>query len=163
MAWHDQHERIFPDRLRHRMRRAGRLEGGSDLVAGAGFAPRDGAGEFVDPPPKGRDAVHVEHDVGQIDRLAAQQCCNAFDCELDIERVAHLARLRITLEQPPPCLDLARFGKLHAHHAGIAHAMPHRPMPVSNTLYPCPVITPPQPRKRHSIAVARRIPENVMR
>jgi hypothetical protein len=52
--------------------------------------------------------------------VAAQQRHQAFDRDLDGERGAHLARLRISLEQPPPGFDLARFGKLNAHHAGIA-------------------------------------------
>lgn len=120
MAWHDQHERIFADRLRYRMRRAGGLQRGRHLAIAAGFAPGNGASEFVDPLVEGRYAVHVERDVGKTDRMAAQQRHQAFDRDLDGERGAHLARLRISLEQPPPGFDLARFGKLHAYHAGIA-------------------------------------------
>ena len=45
---------------------------------------------------------------------------DAFDRDFDIQGSAHLARVGIKLEQPPPRFDLARFGKLHADHAGIA-------------------------------------------
>ena len=66
---------------------------------------------------------------------AAQQGCDALDRDLDIWGRAKFARIRIELKQPPPRIDLARFGKLHADNARRApHAMPQRPIPVSKML-----------------------------
>jgi hypothetical protein len=120
VARHDQHERVSRNRLRHRVRRAGRPQPGGDLAIGPGFAARDAARKFVNPPVEGRDALEIERDIGEIAGLATQQCDNAIDRDLDIERRAHLARPGIKLKQPPSGFDLARLRQLHADHAALA-------------------------------------------
>ena len=120
MARHDQHERIARQRLRHRMRGAGSLELRGDLAIGQRFAARDGPREVVDPGVERPDAGHIEPDLGEIGRLAAQQRHDAVDGALDFRGRAEFAGLGKQLEQPPPGFDLARLGQLHAQNAQLA-------------------------------------------
>ena len=123
---------------------------------GAGFAARDGAGKLVDALVEGGDAGHVERDVGKIAGFAAQQRDDAFDRDFDIQRRALLARLGIELEQPPPGFDLAGFGSCTPTMPARPHAMPQRPIAVSNMVYPRPVIR-HQPRNDHNTVIKPRI------
>ena len=114
VAGHDDHEGIFCDRLRHGMDGAGSLQARRDLAIGHGFAARNGAGEVIDPGVERRDAGHIEPDLGQIGRLAAQQRRDALDGALDVRGRAQFAGVGEQLEQPAPGFDLARLRQLHA-------------------------------------------------
>ena len=93
---------------------------GGDFAIGAGFAAWNRARELVNPRIEGVDAAHIERDLGEIGRFAAQQRGNTLDRHFDIQRRAEFAGVGIEPKQAPAGFDLARFRQLHANNAAIA-------------------------------------------
>src|SRR6185437_5074183 len=117
---------------------------------------RDLAGERVDALVEGRDAGHVEGDVEKVAIAAAQQRCDSFDRDLGVQRWAKFAGVGIELEQPPPGVDFAGFGKLHANDAGWTPCDAATADPRVEYGVPKPRHTPPTPG-HHNTVINRRI------
>ena len=128
-----------------------------DLVIGAGFAARNGAGELIDALVEGVNAAHVERDFGKIGVAAAQHSCDAFDGDFGIQRRALLVGFRIEAEQPAPGIDLARFGKLHADDAIVAPCDAASADRGVKNRVPIPRHDATQPRGDHNTVINRRI------
>ena len=120
VAGHDDHEGISADRLRYRILAAAAADKVGDLVIGAGFAARNGAGGCIDALVEHRDPGHVERHIGEVGGAAAQLRTDALDRDLHHHWRTLFARLRIEPVKTPPGLDLPRFRQLHADDAGLA-------------------------------------------
>ena len=155
MAGHDDHEGVAGNRLRDRVRGAGSPELARDFAIGAGFAARNRARELVNPLIEGVNAAHVERDVGEIGRLAAQQRDNALDRDFDIQRRAQFAGVGILAQQPPAGFDLARFGQLHADNAEMAPCDAASADPRVEYGVPTPRHYATLPQRHHSTAQKR--------
>ena len=157
MARHDDHERVAGNRLRDRMRRTRGPELGCDFAIGAGFAARNRARELVNPQIEGGDVAGIERDVGEIGRLAAQR---ARQCPRSRSRHSsggRSSRASGYWRSNRPRVSISRAsGSCTPTTPRWPHAMPHRPIPVSNTVYPRPDITQP-PQGHHSTAAKARI------
>ena len=157
MAGHDDHEGVAADRLRHRMDRAGSAQGRGYFRIGPGLAARDRARIGVDALAEGGNAGHIKRNLGEIARRPTQQGCDALDCNLDIRGSTKFARIRIELIQPPPRIDLANLGKLHANNARRPPRDAAAADPRIENSVATPRHTPLAPRKDHSTAVGTRI------
>src|ERR1700730_1407317 len=120
MAGDDDHERIFRDRLRHRMLGARRPEPRCDFTIRTGFPAGDGARQLVNALVEDMNAAGVEGNVQKIACLAAQQRDDAVDRDFGIHRRTGFARLGVELIYPPSGIDLACLGQMHGDDAGIA-------------------------------------------
>jgi hypothetical protein len=119
VAGHDDRDRVLSHRLADRagIRFAEPRRNGA---VGEGRAGRDGAGNRVDAAVEFRDAVKVEHDLGEVAPLAAGEGHNAGDRPRDIGGRRRLARLRVAPEETRPRGGFARRGKLDADDAARA-------------------------------------------
>src|SRR5215469_2642590 len=120
MAWHDDWERVLPERLPDCPRCAGRAEARGDLAVGQCRTRRNGADGGIDAPMKLGHAIHVERDGREIPRLAVEQSGDAIEGPPDFRRRDALARRRETLQHPCPHLLLVCLRELQAGDAAIA-------------------------------------------
>jgi len=120
MARHYDRERVSRERLPHGARRAARTEPGRDVAVRERRARRNGAHEIVDAAVERRYAIHVEHDGGEIARLAAQERDDAVERALHVGRRWGFARVRKSMEHARARLDLARLRELHTDDAAPA-------------------------------------------
>jgi hypothetical protein len=120
VTWHHDRERVPAERLAHRARGARRAEPRSDLAVGERRARRDRARDLVDAAVEGRHALHVERDVRELARLAAQQRDDAALRALHVGRRRPLVGTRETRLHASARGLLARLGKLDADDAPLA-------------------------------------------
>ena len=88
VAWHDERERILPERAAHRPRGASVAEPGRHLAVRERRARRNAAGHLVDAAVERRHSGHVESDCGEIARLSVEKRDDA------VHRLLHLGRRR---------------------------------------------------------------------
>src|SRR5215472_8380674 len=119
MTWHDDWERVLPERLADRARRAGRAKAGGNLAVRQCRAWRDAARDLVDAAMKRRHLVHVERSGREIARVAVEQRGNAIEGPPDFNRRHALARRREPLQHPCPRLLLVCLRELQAGDAAV--------------------------------------------
>ena len=119
MAWHDNWERVLPERLADRPRRAGRAEARGNLAVGQCRTWRNGANGGIDAPMELGHAIHVERDGREIARLAVEERGDAIDGPPDFRRRDALARRREPLQHPCPRLLFVCLRELQAGDAAI--------------------------------------------
>src|SRR5206468_12723698 len=94
MAWHDDRERVSPERLTHGSGRAGRTEPSRDLAVGERRTRRNGARDLVDAAMERGQALHVEPNAGEIARLPAEERDDSVERAPRVGRRRRLAGVR---------------------------------------------------------------------
>src|ERR1700733_9926428 len=84
-----------------------------DIAIGQRLARRNGAGDVVDAAMEFRNAFEIEHDIGEIVRLARKQFDDPIDRALHLRRRRRLCDVAVTLTDAPAGLFLATHRQLY--------------------------------------------------
>src|SRR6516225_7252205 len=112
MAGHDDRERVTPERLPDSARRTWIADSCGDVAIRQCHSRRDHAGSLVDAAVESRNLVHVELDGGKIVHLAAQQCDDAVDDTLHLQRRRSFPGSWKPPKHAGACFPLTRFREL---------------------------------------------------
>src|SRR6185437_13400819 len=137
MAWHHDRTGISSERLANVPRQLDAAKSFGDVAIGHGLARRDGARDIVDAAIEFRHALEIEHDLGEIVRLAVEQFDDPVDRMLHLGRRGRLRDVAMALAEAAAGLFFGPHRQLHGMNAAFA---PHNAAATDRGIEGCKLV-----------------------